>query len=162
MWQDAGVVSAAQSTKNKHKLAFSSYCVESPMRGFRKGNKGKWLCDVSVINPGSNALMIPRAGNSLFILFCPRKDFMYSDLLMLSSVAHSLLLREHCLVKGWKTQLFSDYKPLQTPDRLCSLYTGQMLHQNLCTFKLWVCFSIKVWFGNTCISHCFSLFLCVL
>lgn len=47
-------------TKDKHKLAFSWSCIKSSMRGFRKGNKGKWLSSVSLPNPGSKALMIPQ------------------------------------------------------------------------------------------------------
>lgn len=158
MWQAVGAVSDPQCTKDKRKLAFSLSRIKSPVRGFRKGNKGRWLSDVSVLNPGPKALVIPRIGNSLFILFCPRKDSFDSDLLMLTSFAHFLVLREHCLVKGWKNQVSSDYKPCQTPNRLCSLYTGQVLHQNLCTLKLQGHFWIKVYFGSVSISHYFSLF----
>lgn len=126
MWQVAGAVSGPQCTKDKHKLAFSWSCIKSPMRWFRKDSRGKWLSDVSVPNAGSKALMIPRAGNSIFILFCPRKDFIDSDLLMLTSFANFLVLREHCPVKGWKIQLSSGYKPLQTPNRLLSIYKADV------------------------------------
>ena len=44
--------------------------------------------------------MILRAGDSLFILFCPRKDFTGRDWLMWTSFTSFLVLREHCLVKG--------------------------------------------------------------
>lgn len=68
MWQDAGAASDPQCMKDEHKLAYSWSCIKSSVRSFMKGNRGKWLSDVSVLSPGSKALMFHRAGNSLSIL----------------------------------------------------------------------------------------------
>lgn len=62
-------------------------------------------------------------GLEILFSFCfVQEDFIDSDLLMLTSFANFLVLREHCPVKGWKIQLSSGYKPLQTPNRLLSIY----------------------------------------